>query len=135
MRRKIQSTIFAGISTLFLLFSGLRGITIKDVAKPYLGEYACQEARFNGEDYLKNFEYITLILRDDETFTLVYQEKNGEKKQTTGQYRYDKEKKQITIWENGRSYLKLDVPIVKGTMDVIVRFGGKTLHIKFKQKA
>ena len=136
MKKKqvLKSSILASIAALLTLFSGIKDLGLKDVTKPYLGEYECLEARFGGTDYLEDFSYITIELKDDETFILHYEKRNGEKKQERGYYRYDKKRQVITLYAKERSFLKLETPLKDGAFDIIVKMGSKTLHMKFEQK-
>ena len=35
----LKSSILAGLMTVFTLFSGIKDLSLKDIAKPYIGEY------------------------------------------------------------------------------------------------
>jgi len=130
---KIKSSLLVGFTTLMLLFSGMGG-DLKDVTKPHLGVYECVEAKMNGDDCLSGFDYVHLELKPNETFVLYYKEKEGEQKQETGKYRYDKKDKTVTMRLDGCVFFKREFPLEKGILTVCVPLGDQLLTLRFEQK-
>ena len=126
--------MFAGLMAIFTLFSGIKDLSLKDVAKPYIGEYNCIEAEFGGVDYLEDFEYITIDLKKDNTFVLRYAQKNGKKGEEKGEYQFDNVTKKLVLSGKSKLTYNLETLMNNGTFAITVRFGGKTLHIKFEQQ-
>ena len=127
---KLKSTLAAGIAALLLSCGGAKE-DLKDIAKPHLGIYECTEARLGERELLDRFSYIELELKSDEKFILHYCEKEGEKQQQEGSYRYDKEKGVITLLGGG---MERDFPFSDGVLMVVILLGGRTIHLKFEQK-
>jgi len=130
---KLKSSLLAGIVALFLLFSG-KGSSLKDITKPYLGEYECTNATFNGEDYLDRFSYIRLLLEGDETYSLLFCEKGNERQQVKGNYTYDEKEKTITFSIEENSFLKRKFKLENGILNIVLPIGNKILLMQFEQK-
>ena len=131
---QLKSSFFAGIATLLLLFPNFRIGSLKDVTKPYLGVYECVEAKLNDTDYLARFSYINLELKAEDEFVLYYCQKDGEKKQETGKYSYDRERGIITLIGDTGGFFKREFPLKEGVLTINVRIGEQTLSLKFEQK-
>ena len=52
----------------------------------------------------------------------------------SGKYQYDKKKESVTFYLSDANAFKRTFPLKDGVMDIALRFGGKTLNAKFKQK-
>lgn len=132
-KQVLKSSVFAGILSLFLLFPGWKQQTLKEITKPYLGEYECKQATFDGEDYLKDFSYIRLELKAENMFELSYADKENHKGKTTGKYVYDPQRKVLTL-ESEKGGIKKSFPLKDGEICITIFFGDKTLAMKFEQK-
>lgn len=133
MKNTLKSSLLAGVISLLSLFN-LKDSTLKDIAKPYLGEYECREARFRGEDYLNKFSYIYLELKKDGEYLLAYCEKDKSKQETTGKYSYDKEKQTLSLFSSEYPNFKKDFPFKNGKIDICIKLAGETLLLRFEQK-
>ena len=118
---------------LFTFCQNIKG-SLTDVTKPYLGEYECQRAIFDGKDYAQEFSYIRLTFSADNTFTLSYKTKEGLCGSEKGEYSYDEEKEEVTLFTQGRHSFKRTFPLVKGNIYMSLRLGDKTLQVQFEQK-
>ncbi len=133
MKIKIKTSLLAGLSSLLLLFPSMKNTDLKDIAKPQLGVYECTEARLGSLDCLDRFADVRLELKDEERFLLLYKEKGGARKKVEGKYRYDKERKILTIEEDATGF-KREFPFVDGKLTVAFPVGGKTLVMQFERK-
>ena len=133
-RNMLKSSILAGISTVIALLSGVKDVSIKDVEKPYLGEYICKEAKLGDEDLLEDFQYITLDLKADNSFVLFYRKKGEKGHEEKGEYLYDAKRKVLVLQGASRKALNVELPLEKGQFVVIARVGRKTLRVTFEQK-
>ena len=134
---KIKSSILAGLTSLLLAFSTLgflRSGSLLDVAKPYLGEYECTRAEWDGKDVLPNYQFIRLELKGDNSFILHYKEKIGELKSEKGKYRYDKKKETVTMQLSGFQCYKKEFPLQKGVLTIDLSMGTKNIIIQFEQR-
>ena len=131
---KIKSSLLSSILTLFLCFPWIQGDSLKEIAQPYLGVYECTQAQLNDTDFLNRFSYIDLELKTENQFVLYYCEKNGERKQEEGKYRYDAEKQTLTLIGGTGGFFKREFPFKEGILTINVRFGEQTLFLKFEQK-
>lgn len=130
----LKSSLCAGIVSLLFALAPVNG-SLKDITKPYLGEYECKSATLGKKELLDDFSYIRLELKADETFSLYYAFKGGEKKEATGRYQYDKEKKSITLVGEGlgNREFKKSFPLDKGKILITFTIGGKMLIMEFEQ--
>ena len=129
----MRSFILSGLLSLMMLFPNLRESTLKDIAKPYLGEYECKSAQLGKKDLLENFSYIRIELKDSENFTLYYKEKEGKGKEVEGKYVYDKEKELLMLADKSGVY-KRGFPLNEGILTISLPMGEKNLVLKFEQK-
>ena len=132
-RNVVKSSALVGAMTLTMMFAGLRTGSLKEIAKPYLGVYECVEAKLGGKDCLGPFEELSLELKADGSFYLYYQERNRDSRREKGQYRYDPEKKTLTL-VGGGEFIKREFPLENGILTVTVRVGDKLLNMQFEQK-
>ena len=133
-RTTLKSSLLAGLISLLWLFPSLRESSLTDITKPHLGVYECTEATLNDNDYLGRFSYIHLELKTEEDFILYYKEKEGEKKQETGKYSYDREKETLTLIGGANGFFKREFPLKEGILTISVRIGEQNLSLKFEQK-
>lgn len=129
----MKGSIIGGLAALLSLFPGVKESKLEDMSKPYLGEYECKKAQFGTTDYLKRFNYVRLELKDEENFTLYYQEKGEKKKEVKGQYAYDEERKTLTLkGEEGAIFR--ECTLEEGIFTLSFPIGGKILILQFEQK-
>ena len=131
---KLKSSIAAGFAALLLLCPSFKTGSLTDMSKPYLGEYECKQARLGEEERLADFSYIRLELLQNGKYILRYCEKDGEKQEVKGKYRYDESKQTLTLYAGQSGVFKRAFPIKDGQITVSVPFGDKTLVLQFEQK-
>ena len=93
MSIKLKSSLLAGICTLLMAINTADMDGLKDITKPYLGEYRCESALYGKTDCLQYFSFIKFELKTGEEYLLTFKFKDGKQQQKTGKYEYDKEKK------------------------------------------
>lgn len=129
---KLKSSILAGLCALSMLANSS---TLKEIAKPYLGEYECEQALYGDKAYLDDFEYIRIELRSDNTYVLSAKEKqSGRKTRVEGEYSYDENRKEITFQMGNNAYIKRKFMLKNGVLLMVTTFGNKVLQIEFRQK-
>ena len=129
----MKSFILAGLLSCMALFPNVKGGSLKDIAKPYIGEYECKSARLGDKDYLEEFSYIRLELKDAESFVLHCKEKDGKKRDIEGKYHYDKDKGVLTLCDKSGVF-KREFPLDKGNLTIFLPVGEKILLLQFEQK-
>ena len=117
-----------------MLASNWKNSSLKEITKAYLGEYECTQAMFGGEDFLKNFEYITLALEKDNNFTLTFCEKENLKQTHKGKFSYDEQTQTIILKGAHQAGLQQEFPLKNGELFITMGIGAKTLALKFEQK-
>lgn len=133
-RYSLKSSLFAGLCALLLSFSCFRQDKLTDISKPYLGEYECISATLGSKDLIKDFSFIRLELKGEETFCLRYRDKNGRRGEEQGYYRYDEGKGEITLFLQAREDLKRSCSLKNGELCLQVPIGKQILVMKFQQK-
>ena len=131
---KSKHFICAGLLSLSFLFSACGNGSLKDVTKPYLGEYECQNATLGERDYAKEFSFIRLELKKDNEFTLYYSAKNGKKGEESGTYLYDETDETLTLTYGELGVLKRKFPLKNGEIYIVLPIGNQTLSMKFARK-
>ncbi len=130
----IKTAILTLLCSMSMLFSGWKDNSLKDITKPYLGEYECTQALFGGEDYLNKLEYVNLTLEKENNFILTFSEKGKEKQTLKGLYEYNKDRETIILKSEDKDFFKREFPLKKGIIYITVGIGEKTLFLQFKQK-
>jgi len=128
----MKSFILTVLMSLTACFANVKDSSLCDISKPYLGEYECKRAQLGSFDCLRQFSFIRLELKDEENFTLYYQEKGEKKKEQSGKYRYDKERGVILLTDE-KGYCR-EFPLSDGKLTVSIPVGGKQLILQFEQK-
>ncbi len=131
---KVKYAICAAISTLALLFSACGNGSLKDITKPYLGEYECKSATLGDVDFIQEFSYIKLELKKEGAFSLYYATKEGKKGEETGEYLYDEQNGTLTFSYAGYGGLKRKFPFKDGSLSIVLPLGAKTLTMQFSRK-
>ena len=130
-RTNLKSSLFAGLLAL-LAVTAKPEPSLKDITKPYLGEYECQSARLGDTEYLDGFQNLILELKEDGVFFIRYQTKQGKRGEAQGEYAYDAVRKQITLSYEG-GYTK-SYPLIDGALHISFPVCGKMMIISFRQK-
>ena len=129
----MKSFILGALLSCMTLFPSVKDSTLKDITKPYIGEYECKSARLGDKDYLEGFSYIRLELKDTESFVLHCKEKDGKKRDIEGKYHYDKDKGVLTVSDKSGVF-KREFPLEKGNLTISLPIGEKILLLQFEQK-
>ena len=130
---KCNTSICASLLSLFLS-CGASDSSLKSIAKPYLGDYECTQAMLGQEDLLSAYDFITLSLKDDNTYVFKYGKAGEKPQEETGEYSYDLEKGEICLSAGKNNTIKRKFPIKNGTIYISFRMGTRHLIVKFKQK-
>ena len=125
--------ILTTLVSLVTIFPGGKDGTLKDITKPYLGEYECKSAQFGEKDCLEKFSYIRLELKEDGEFVLDYKEREGKKKQVEGKYSYDAEKGILKFTDQIGGF-KREFPLNDGNLTIALPIAGRNLVLLFEQK-
>lgn len=127
---KLKTSLLSALSALLLVIPAPK-TELKDIAKPHLGFYECEEATLSGKDLAGEFQYIRLELKEDGTFFLHYAKKDKRARMEKGTYVYDKEKQTVRLKGRG---IEREFPLKEGIITVHISFGKKNLTMKFKQQ-
>lgn len=133
MSTKIKSSLLAGICTLFMAINTGDMDGLKDITRPYLGEYRCESALYGETDYLSYFSFVKLELKSQGEYLLTYKLKDGKSQQKTGKYEYDKEKKSIKLLSPMGNEWDREFPVENGKIIVAFPLGGKCIKLTFLQ--
>ena len=103
---------------------------LKDVSRPYVGEYKCKELTFGGEDRLKEFESVKLNFDFDESFCLRAVDLNGNESTYAGSYKFTEN--QVTLSASVGGEEKTYVfPYESGAVHMQLLFREKLLYARF----
>lgn len=132
MNRKILFCAAALCCALFCTGCDIEEMnTLRDVSRPFAGEYKCRKLSLGGEDLLPRFEYIKLELGYFGDFTLKYvDEQKGE-----GEYGGKYEMGENTVLfrtDAGGEEKKYVFPYESGAVLVELPLGGKLLLAEFR---
>ena len=134
MERKIlKSSIAAGLLSLLFCFAP-KGGTLKDIAKPYLGEYECKSARLGDKDFLDELKYLRMELKPNNVCVLRYCPKNGKTREWSGEYDYDRQTQTLRLRGEGQTAFDKRFPLKEGMLTVAFPVGEKTMILTFAQK-
>ena len=131
---KFKYSFCAGLAALLLILPACGNGALKDITKPYLGEYECKSATLGERDYTQEFSFIRLELKKDNEFTLYYNAKNGKNGEESGTYVYDEKEETLTITYREFGVLKRKFPLKNGEIYVTLPIGNQTLSMKFARK-
>ena len=130
----LKASLLSVLCSLTMLLSGWKNSSLKDITKPYLGEYECTQAILGKENYLDRMAFISLNLGKDNQFVLSFCEKGKTKQTLQGKYSYDKDK-QVIIFENEKwNVFAREFPLKNGELYIHIRIGKQTLLLRFEQK-
>lgn len=106
--------------------------SLKDISRPYVGEYKCRKLQMGGEDELKNFEYIKLELDYSGTFQVSSQDLNGKEDFYDGTYKISEEEATVTLSSKaGGKEQSFVFPYEKGKVIIQLHFNEKLLYAEF----
>lgn len=129
--RKIICAFLPALFPLLLTGCNVKEMSsLRDVSKPYVGEYQCEKLTLGGNDMLGRFEYVRLNLEYDGKFTLSYCGENGSKGKFGGEYDFGENGVTFTA-DYGQIYESRTFPYEKGVLYIEYPFGGTLLHAEF----
>lgn len=100
--------------------------TLKDLSRPYVGEYRCKRLELGGEDVLKEYKAVKLDLGQDGSYRLFYRRADGGTGEHSGTYSMKEER--IRLTSAGSSY---EFPYQNGAVRIESLFAGKLLYAEF----
>lgn len=107
---------------------------LKDISRPYLGTYECEELYFAGEDLIGKFAFLKVELKTDGGCVYYREKKSRSTKKIPFTYEYNREKKEL--WASGQwGIFKIEksFPLKKGEIHVVIPIANLTLKAKFKK--
>ncbi len=122
------------ISSLLFPFSAYKDGSLKEITKPYLGEYECRLATLGDIDLTERFKSIVIDLGENNVFTLAVTDKTGKKHVETGKYAYDDKKRTLTFYGENNRFFERTFTLSEGKFFVTVPLGTKTARLMFEQK-
>ena len=129
----MKKLVCAWILACGLLFTGCNVeemSTLREISRPYAGEYKCKKLNLGGEDVLANFRFLKLELANGGTFTLKYEDVRGGRGEYAGEYEMGEDS--ITFRSlSGGEEKKFVFPYEKGSVLIELPFGGKLLLAEF----
>lgn len=130
-----MKTFLLSIFALFTFpFSAYKEGNLKEIIKPYLGEYECRSATLGDINLAERFDDIVLNLGENGVFTLTIKEKTGKKRVETGKYSYDDKKHTICFYDENNRVFKREYTLLEGKFSIVFPLGNKTARLTFEQK-
>lgn len=135
MKKGFFSVLFAVIALTSMLAAGCsvsEMSSLKDISRPYVGEYKCKRLQLGGEDELDRFKYVKLNLAYGGGFTLSYLDTNGNEGAYEGKYKIAEEDETVTLSvESGGKEMTYVFPYNKGKVIFNLLFHEKLLYAEF----
>lgn len=123
---------------LSLLLIFVAGCSIKEtddlqsLTHPYINQYTCQKATFDGKNLLENVDYITVILADGGKADVLIKENGKPKKKFSGKYTYNAEVQELNLDFGVFGYrLKQSIKIENGGFCINAQIKDKVLFLQF----
>lgn len=133
MKPNAKIALAAFVLTGISVFSGCKAgemTELKDISKPYVGEYKCRELRLGSEDMLEKFEFVKLDLKPGGKFTLTSSESSGKESEYDGEYEFTDEGV-FFYSDSGYGRERFLFPYEKGAVEMSLRLKGKLLFARF----
>lgn len=123
-----------GLTALISAPNVLRLGTLKEFAKPFVGEYTCENLQIGDRDFTKQLE-ATLEIDADGTCTLRWKNVFGKEQTKSFPYEYEREKERLLLTvPEGRGEKKISLRLEKGEVLVAENLSGRALIAKFSRK-
>ncbi len=104
--------------------------SLKDISKPYVGEYKCRKLQLGEEDELKKFESVKLNFAPEGTFTLTAVDLMGNESAYDGEYEFAENG--VYLYANsGAKTERYLFPYEKGAVQMNLLFHEKLLQAQF----
>ncbi len=117
-----------------LMFTGCnveKMSTLRDISRPYAGEYKCSRLQLGGEDLLPQMKYLKLKLGYYGDFCVTYADFAGGAGEYSGTYRME-DGAVVLHADAGGEEKKYVFPFENGTLYITLLFGGKPLEAEFR---
>lgn len=109
--------------------------SLKDLTKPHTAHYKCTEATLGGENILEKYDYIEMVLIDNEKTEFIYKQKDSKRRSVEGKYSFDGNSRELTADFGILGYNFAEpAKIGQGEITITKAFGGKQFFMKFKIK-
>ena len=106
--------------------------SLKDISRPYAGEYKCRKLQLGSEDVLEQFEYVKLNLAYGGAFILYWRDLNGGENAYEGEYKLSVENSTVTLSsEAGGKDVTYVFPYTEGKVTMELLFNEKLLYAEF----
>ena len=129
----MNNSFVSGLASLLFSFLPLKNGDLKEITKPYTGEYECKLAQIGNTDLMDSFKKILLTLSPDGSFALDATDKCNKRRTEQGKYEYDLQNHEITfLWQNGAYHRSF--PVQNGEIFITVPLGAKTLRVVIEHK-
>ena len=128
------ASALAALMALFSVPSVLRLGLLKDFAKPFVGEYACESIQIGNRDFTKQLEAKLEIGGDGNS---VFRWKNvfGKEQSKSFPYEYDEERQAlILLVPEGRGEKRVALRLEKGEVLIAESLSGRALIARFSRK-
>ena len=114
------------------LFGNVKKSDLKEISKPYAGTYECKKMQYGDRDLKEYVKGATLELKNDGTYVLTVELKNGKTRQSKGAYEVDGET--IAFVDKTKKNAPRRVFSRKNDeIEVIATLHGKTLYFLFSR--
>ncbi|MBQ8292088.1 MAG: hypothetical protein IJX88_06275 [Clostridia bacterium] len=130
----MKTALLAGIAALMFPFSAFKEGNLKEITKPYLGEYECKNATLGNVDLKESFKSIVLELCSDNTFILTVKDMAGKKHVQTGKYSYDEKTQTLCFCDKDGKGIQRETSLKEGKFSLNLGFDKKTVILSFEQK-
>lgn len=130
--------IFRVVATVLFGICALTGCdlertsSLKDISRPYVGEYKCKKLQIGGEEELSRFESVKLELTYDGKFCLTYEDTQGGEGAYAGKYTLSEENASLAMTsdEGGKAQTYV-FPYENGKVEMRLLFREKLLYAVF----
>ena len=114
------------------LLGNVKKSDLKAISKPYAGTYECKKMQYGERDLKEYVKCATLELKNDGTYVLIVELKNGKTRQSRGNYEVEGET--IAFIDKTKKNAPRRVFSRKNDeIEVIVTLHGKTLYFLFSR--
>ena len=90
---KLKYSFCAGLAAMLFMLPACGNGSLKDITKPYLGEYECKNATLGERDYVEEFSFIRLELKRTTNLRYLIARKTVKKGKRRGRIATTKKKK------------------------------------------
>ncbi len=126
-----KTILILGLSLLLLTGCDVKEMSsLKEISKPYTGEYRCETLLLGSTNLLQQYKYIKLNLKPDGDFLLSYRDTADREGEYGGEYTFKGDSVSFTA-KNGLLDETRSFPYEKGKIYIQLPFSGKLLIAEF----